>query len=286
MPDRNEYPPGVPCWADTSQKDPDAAADFYRGLFGWEFEQVTPEGANERYLIGRLRGRAVAAIGSLPENGPPSPVWNTYIAVDSADAAASRAREAGGTVAMGPFDVTDAGRMAVLADPEGAVHCVWEAKRSIGAEVVNEPNAVSFNGLHTRDPEGAAAYYGAVFGWVPADYGDGVQLWRLPGYGDHLEKHDPGLRQRLAEGGAPAGFEDVVATLNPIPDDQPDTPPHWSVTFGVEDADATAARATELGAKLVVPPTDVPWVRMTVIADPQGAMFIASQYKPENAQAG
>jgi uncharacterized protein len=90
----------------------------------------------------------------------------------------------------------------------------------------------------------------------------------------------------MAEAGAPKGFEDVVATINPIADDQPDTPAHWSVTFGVADADATAAKAAELGGTVIVPPFDAPWVRMTVIADPQGATFIASKFAPENKDLG
>jgi hypothetical protein len=107
-------------------------------------------------------------------------------------------------------------------------------------------------------------------------------MWTLPGYGDHLEQGDPELRKRMAEVGAPAGFEDVVASINQIPDDQPDVPAHWNVTFAVDDADAIAAKATELGGKVIAPPFDAPWVRMTVIADPQGATFIASKFVLEN----
>ena len=111
-------------------------------------------------------------------------------------------------------------------------------------------------------------------------------MWTLPGFGDFLEADSPALRKQMAEAGAPEGFEDVVASINPIPDDQPDTPPHWSVTFGVDDADATAARASELGGKLIVPPFDAPWTRMSIISDPQGATFIASQFVPENKDLG
>ena len=107
-------------------------------------------------------------------------------------------------------------------------------------------------------------------------------MWTLPGYGDYLERDNPDLRKQMAQGGAPAGFEDVVATINPIPADQPDTPPHWSVTFAVDDADATASKASELGGTVIVPPFDAPWVRMTVISDPQGATFIASKFVAEN----
>jgi hypothetical protein len=104
----------------------------------------------------------------------------------------------------------------------------------------------------------------------------------LPGYGDHLERIHPGIRKQVAEVGGPPGFEDVVASINPITDDQPDVPPHWNVTFAVDNADATAAKATELGGKVIAPPFDAPWVRMSVIADPQGATFIASKFVPEN----
>jgi predicted enzyme related to lactoylglutathione lyase len=286
MPERNGYVPGVPCWVDTSQPDPEAAVDFYRGLFGWQFEDVMPPGSEGQYFIARLRGGDVAAVGSIPEAAPPVAMWNTYIWVDSADDTASKARDAGGGVLMEPFDVMDAGRMAVFTDPEGAAFCVWQAKELMGAKVVNEPGSLNFNGLATRDVAGAKAFYGSVFGWSTLNVGGGAEMWTLPGYGDYLERDNPDLRKQLAEAGGPAGFEDVVASINPTPDDQPDTPAHWSVTFAVDDADATAARASELGGRVVVPPFDAPWVRMTIINDPQGATFIASKFVPENKDLG
>jgi uncharacterized protein len=286
MPERDGYIPGVPCWVDTSQPDPEAAVDFYRGLFGWEFEDVMPPGAEGTYFIARLRGGDVAAVGSIPEGAPPLALWNTYVAVDSADDAASKVRDAGGGVMMEPFDVMDAGRMAAFADPEGAAFFVWQAKQLKGAQIVNESGSLNFNGLATRDVEGAKSFYGSVLGWTTLDLGGGFEMWTLPGYGDYLERDNPDLRKVVAEAGGPAGFEDVVASIDPLPDDRPDTPPHWSVTFAVDDADATASRATELGGKVMVPPVDAPWVRMTVIEDPQGATFIASKYAPENKDLG
>ena len=107
-------------------------------------------------------------------------VWNTYIWVENADAAAAKAREAGGSVVNEPFDVTDAGRMAVLADPEGAVFCVWQARKHKGARVVNEPGSLNFNVLSIRDPEAAKSFYAAVFGWTTLDLGAG-EFWALPG---------------------------------------------------------------------------------------------------------
>jgi predicted enzyme related to lactoylglutathione lyase len=233
MPERDGYLPGVPCWIDTSQPDPEAAVPFY--------------------------------------------IW-----VESADDCAAKVLDAGGRVVMEPFDIMDAGRMAVFTDPEGAAFCVWQANAHKGAQIVNEAGSLNFNGLNTRDAQGAKSFYGSVFGWEALGLGGGAEMWRLPGYGDFLERSDPGIRERMAQTGAPEGFEDVVATLNPIAPDQPEIPAHWSVTFAVDDADATAERALELGGQVLTPPFDAPWVRMTVIADPQGATFIASKFVPEN----
>jgi uncharacterized protein len=141
---------------------------------------------------------------------------------------------------------------------------------------------LNFNGLNTRDVDGAKSFYGSVFGWTTLALPGGAEMWTLSGYGDYLERDNPGLRERVAEVGGPKGFEDVVASINPIPDDQPNTPAHWSVTFAVDDADAIAARATERGGTVIVPPFDAPWVRMTIINDPQGATFIASKFVAEN----
>jgi predicted enzyme related to lactoylglutathione lyase len=282
MPPRNEYPAGVPCWVDTSQPDPKAAADFYGGLFGWKLENVMPPDSDAEYFIAEINGGQAAGVGSIPEGLPEMAMWNTYVAVESADETASKVKEAGGSVLMEPFDIGDSGRMAVFADPEGAAICVWQAKDMIGATVVNEHGTVNFNDLNTRDVDGAKAFYGAVFGWTTLDLGGGVEMWTLPGYGDHLERDNPDMRKNMEEMGGPKGFEDVVANLNPIPDDQPDTPAHWGVTFAVDDADAAASKATELGGEVLAPPMDLPWVRMTVLRDPQGATFVASKFVPEN----
>jgi predicted enzyme related to lactoylglutathione lyase len=281
MSDQDRYIAGVPCWVDTTQPDPGAAADFYGKLFGWELEDSMPADAPGSYLMARLGGGDVAAISSPMGEAPPVATWNTYVWVDDAEETATKVRDAGGSVLSEPFDVMDAGRMAVCADPAGAVFCVWQPKSHRGAGVVNEHGAFVFNVLNTRDLETAAKFYGAVFGWELIDVG-GAPMWALPAYGDFLEQRTPGLRENMAGMGAPPRFEEVVASANPIPDDQPDVPPHWGVTFAVDDADAIAARATELGGQVVVPPFDAPWVRMTVITDPQGAAFTASKFVPEN----
>lgn len=284
MPERDGYIAGVPCWVDTSQPDPDAAIAFYGGLFGWEFEDAKPAQSEDRYVVARLRGGDVAAVSSHLEGAAPQAVWNTYIWVEDANEAAAKAREAGGSVLTEPVEVMDAGRMAVLADPEGAAFCVWQARAHRGARIVNEPGALNFNALNTRDPEAAKRFYGALFGWTTLDLGNG-EFWTMSAYGDYLETLTPGTRERTAELGA-AGFEDVVAAITPIAGDDADTPAHWSVTFSTDDADATAAKATELGGTVLVAPVDAPYSRLTVLRDPRGATFSATAFVPENKNVG
>ncbi len=279
MPERSEYMPGVPCWIDSNQPDAKAALPFYEGLFGWEFENVMPPEAGGEYFIGRIRGGDVAAVAPVPEGMPPMAMWSTYVAVASVDESAEKVRAAGGSVFQGPFDVGPAGRMAVIADPQGAIFCLWEAKGNIGANVVNENGALNFNTLTTGDDAAAEAFYGAVFGWkllsIPAG-----KFWTLPGYGDHLEESAPGLREQMAQMGAPDGFIDAVAMVRPLAGGGR---PNWSVTFGADDIDATAKKVAELGGTVVVEPHDEPWTKTATFQDPQGATFLASQFVAENA---
>ncbi|MGI9118741.1 MAG: VOC family protein [Acidimicrobiales bacterium] len=285
MQTRDVYPPGVPCWVDTEQPDPEAATAFYGGLFGWEFERRTPPASPEQYFIARLRGHTVAGIGSQPEAAPPTPVWTSYVSVESADDAATKAKQAGGSVLAEPFDVADAGRVAVVADRSGAMFGIWQPKGRKGAELVNEAGSWNSSSLNTRDLQGAQDIYGAVFGWEAngvALEADDFAFWRLPGYGDFLDELNPGTSAAMLEMGAPEGFEDAVAWLVPMTDQQlpAEAPPHWDITFGAENADVTAERAEQLGATVLVPPMDAPWVRVTVLRDPQGAVFNASQFVP------
>jgi uncharacterized protein len=273
---RNRYPAGVPCWVDTSQRDPEAAMRFYGGLFGWEFEDRMPPDAPGRYLVARLHGLDVAGLAYQPDD---EPSWNTFICVDSAERATAQARDAGAAVVVEPFEVSGAGRMAVLADPTGAVFCVWQATGHHGAQLVNAPGAWNWSDLYTPDPKRAEPFYGAVFGWktTDVDFGDAgsVTMWRRPGYGDALEALDPGIRDRHAEAGAPEGFTDAVGWL--IRDDGPS---RWHVTFSVDDTDAAVERATKLGAEVLTPAYDAGPVRLAVLRDPQGAVFAVSRYDP------
>jgi len=290
MLDRDGYPHGVPCWIDTAQPDPEAATAFYGGVFGWEFEDRLPPQAPGRYLVARKDGLTVAAITSQDATTPPAPTWDTSIWVDDVDAAAAAVADAGGAVLAGPEDVGPpggdrAGRFATCTDPQGARFLLWQAGTNRGAQRVNADGSWNFSELSTDDTAAAAAFYGQVFGWEvdEPDEEMGAALVRLPGYGDALELREPGLRERQASVGVPAGFEDAVAWLQPLPAERVPTGEgaHWSVTFAVDDCDGTVERVTQRGGTVLAPPLDVGVVRTATVRDPQGAVFVVSSYHPE-----
>ncbi len=231
MREREGFPAGVPAWIDTNQPNPTGAAAFYEGLFGWRFEERIAGGRpGGPYLVATLDGRDVAAVSSEPGDSAASgPVWNSYIAVDDADASAAKVRDEGGTIIRESFDLGDAARSAVCADPSGAVFGLLQPGSIKGAQVVNVPGSWNFSELNTRDPEGAKRFYGSVFGWE-ADEADMGALagWmlRLPGYADFLEQFDPGIRQRHADFGAPPGFSECIG---------------WILQLEAEDASRTGA---------------------------------------------
>ena len=287
MPERDGYIPGVPCWVDASVPEPEAVLGFYRDLFGWEFENRMPPGDPQgQYHVARLPDGDVAAVGSIPEGAPPIAMWNTYIAVESADATADRVRDAGGAVAMEPFDIPGAGRMAVLTDPEGAAFCVWQAGEHKGATVVNEHGALNFNGLETRDAEGAKAFYGAVFGWTTLELPgrrrdvDPPRLRRPPGK-PPARPSRPDRRRRRPAGLRGRGGE-------PQPDRGRSTGRAGPLERHVRRRRRPRGRRAcpRAGRDVLVEPMDLPWSRLTVISDPQGATFIASQFVVENKDLG
>src|ERR1700690_649940 len=129
MSKRTSYTQGTPNWVDLQTSDQAAAKEFYAGLFGWSYDdQPMPQGPV--YSMALLGDEPVAAIApqspDMAAAGVP-PMWNTYLAVDSADDAAAKVEAAGGQVAMAPFDVMDAGRMAFVLDPGGAAVGLWQA---------------------------------------------------------------------------------------------------------------------------------------------------------------
>jgi predicted enzyme related to lactoylglutathione lyase len=249
MGERTSYAPGTFSWAELVTSDAAAGKDFYSGLFGWGYDDM-PIGDGQVYSMAVVDGSNLAA---LYESDQP-PHWNCYVTVASADDAVARAREVGANVMSEPFDVLDAGRMAVLADPQGAVVCVWEARGSIGARLVNAPGALTWCDLLTGDPDGAAEFYAALFGWTTMD---------IPGAGGYRvvrngERSNGGIMP-FAVAGLPA-----------------DTPAGWMPYFGHEDTGRAIEQAQSAGGRVVHGPMRVPAGSFAAIADPQGAVFAVS----------
>jgi uncharacterized protein len=247
MGERTSHQPGTFSWTDLSTSDTDGAKRFYTELFGWEFEDQPIPGDGGHYTMLRKDGKDVAALYQAQEGQPT--VWASYVTVDSADRAAARATDLGGTILMEPFDVMEAGRMAVIQDPTGAVVSAWEPHGSIGASLVNVPGALTLNQLSTKDPQRAEEFYAALFGWRMEEISGGEE----PYWGIYLGDR-------------------VNGGLLPLSPDS-DIPPHWLTYFGCEDVDVDADRIGQLGGRVTFPPTDVPGGRILVAQDPQGAMF-------------
>jgi uncharacterized protein len=248
MGERTRHAPGTFSWADLTTTDGAGAKAFYTALFGWEAEDIPLPGGGV-YVMLRKDGRDAAALSEPPEEQPPG--WQLYVTVADVDAAAAAVAEHGGVVAAGPFDVMDAGRMAVAQDPAGAYLSLWQPAARIGAEVVNEPGALTLSQLNTTDPERARAFYEAVFGWrfeAMAEEGGEAPYWGIF-LGDRVN----GGMMPLPPGG--------------------DAPPHWLVYFGSESVDADAGRIEQLGGQVLLAPMDVPDGRILFATDPQGATF-------------
>jgi predicted enzyme related to lactoylglutathione lyase len=247
MPEMTAYEPGTPSWVDLGSPDTAAAAAFYKTLFGWEFQDAGPDAGGYGMLT--LNGKSVAGLGPAQNPGPP--YWTTYVSTDDADAAAARVSAAGGTVIVPPMDVMDAGRMAVAADPTGAVISLWQPNQMIGAAVVNDPGAFCWNELHSRDTAAAGEFYEKVFGWKPDTNDMGGMAYT------EFKLNDK-----------------TIAGMMTMPEMVPaEAPSYWLVYFTVTDCDAAVATATGAGGSVMAPAMDIPIGRFAILADPQGAMF-------------
>jgi uncharacterized protein len=248
MGERTSYPPGTFSWAELVTSDADAAKSFYTSVFGWEYdEQPIPEGGT--YSMALRDGKSVAALYAADQ----PPHWNCYVTVASLDDTVARAGEHGGGVMAEPFDVMDVGKMAVITDPAGAALCLWQPGTSIGATLVNTPGAMTWNDLVTPDPDGAAAFYGALFGWTTEEMPDsgGYRVIR------NGERNNGG-----------------IVTLDP---DRmgADTPPSWMPYFGHEDVERLAGEVGGLGGQVFSGPMRMPQGTIAVLSDPQHAVFAA-----------
>lgn len=246
MSEISEYRQGTPCWVDLSTQDRPAAMDFYAAVFGWRYE-VAPA-AQHFYTTAQVRGLGAAGIITPP--GPPQPpAWATYLAIDDVAALDASVPELGGRSLTGVVTVPgdDEIRMALLMDPTGAMFGAWQAKGGSGAAVANEPGSFIWNELMTQDPQTARKFYSAAFGLEISD--------PMSADFDYTTIRSDG-RNVGGIGRAPDGV-----------------PAHWVTYFAVADTDATAAAVRANAGTVVSEPTDSPYGRVAMCADPQGATF-------------
>jgi uncharacterized protein len=242
MTDKSSYLPGTPCWIDLGSSDIKRSVAFYRALFGWEGVEQGPGSGG--YTMFTLRGRNVAAVSPLTDDGTPAR-WRVYISTADADETTHLARNAGATVLVEPMDVLTAGRMTAYLDPTGAAINVWQPDQHYGAQIVDEPNTWTWSELLTREIDVSIEFYAAVFDW-------GIR--RDPHYNE------------FQHGGA------SIAGLMTMPDMVPaEVSPFWIPSIAVDDVDASIARAVELGGAIRVPGQDFGAGRFAVIDDLDGA---------------
>jgi len=249
----DRHPPGSFSWFELATTDQNAAKNFYTALFGWTVED-TPMGPGDFYSKFKLQGRDAAAAYTMRKEqraqGVP-PHWMLYVAVAGADEAVTRAAQLGGTVLNPAFDVMDFGRMAVLQDPFGAIFSIWEGRRQQGTEIGGVDGSVCWADLSTPAPERAQPFYSGLFGW---------ELTASP--------NDPSGYLHIKNG------EDFIGGVPPAEYHSPQAPPHWLLYFQTSDVEASAARAEQLGGRVLMPPRKMENVgTWSVVADPQGAMF-------------
>jgi uncharacterized protein len=262
MSERTSYAPGTPSWVDLGTPDVDAAATFYGAVLGWDVPELPNSAEMGGYRRAKKDGADVAGMMPLMQEGQP-PAWSTYVAVADADATVAAVKEAGGSVIAEPMDVMDLGRMAIFADPTGAVFGIWQPGTFAGAARVNEPGALAWNELGTRDPGAAKAFYAAVFGWAFRDNDMG----------------EMGTYTEWLDGEASiGGMMDVSGRL---PDE---IPAHWLVYFAVDNTDATIETVKSSGGNLSFGPIDIPAGRFAIVTDPFGAAFAVIQLADASAQ--
>lgn len=254
-----EFAPGTPNWVDMGSPDIEATRRFYTGLFGWTAQVGSPETGG--YTMFLKNGAPVAGAGPQQEGDTQPPHWGGYIATADADATAAQVQQAGGRVVMAPMDVMQFGRMAIFADPEGAVFGVWQGREMSGAGLVNSPGAMTWLELLTHQPDQAGRFYPAVFDWSPTERqmaeGGTYTMWRCAG--------------KPVAGMFPLGGVDWGA----------DVTAQWVVYFEVEDCDGTVAHARELGADVMAGPRDIEPGRFAMIRDPQGVSFAIIAMDPD-----
>lgn len=264
MPSIDNHKPGSFCWYELATTDQAAAKNFYTSLFGWSVNDY-PMGPSEVYSMFGLEGKEVGAAYTLrPEQrsqGVP-PHWMVYVAVENADEIARRAGELDAAVYAGPFDVADYGRMAVMADPTGAVFSIWQAKQHPGVGIEGVDGSACWVDLTTPDTERAQKFYSELFGWTTGADKDSGYI--------HIQNG-----------------EEYIGGMQSSAQRNAQAPPHWMIYFLASDCDAFAGKAKDLGGQVLLPPTEMENVgRMGILRDPQGAVFALFQPAPRQGQKG
>lgn len=242
------WPAGTPCWVDMMTNDLHNGCVFYEGLFGWHLA----DGGSTGYVMAEVDGRSVAGLGELPpEQQDGVPTWVTYLAADDAVTTAARITAAGGLVVVEPFEIPDAGVLALAADPTGGIFGIWQAGPHPGIRLANVAGAPIWNELMTRGYSAAKDFYADVFGYTYTEMSEGDLVYST------IE----------VDGNTVGGLGVLPA------DEAPDVPAHWRVYFAVEDTDEAVDCALRLGGILLSPPADSPYGRMADVSDPQGGRF-------------
>ena len=257
-----KHAPGSFCWIELATSDQKASKHFYGALFGWTAND-TPMGPGDFYTIFQLEGRDVAAGYSLRKEQRAQAVpshWMLYVAVESAEATASKVVPAGGKVLVPPLDVATYGKMAILQDPTGPVLSIWEPKGNKGTGLAGVGGTLCWADLSSPDPGRAAKFYHELFGWKATSDND---------------DNPPSGYQHIQNG------EEFIGGILPNAEGKSKIPPHWLAYFMVSNCDLSAAKAKELGAGFLMPPTTLEGVgRLAVVADPQNAVFAIFQPLP------
>ena len=246
-------------WHDLNTKDLQGSQRFYGEIVNWTFK-------SDSDYVHISAGSHM--IGGMRQMGPQEPYptsWLGYIVVDDVDAAVGKITSAGGQVHMPPMKLENVGTFAVAADPSGGVFAPWKSARAgEDAERTSMPPMFTFSWdeLVTTNPEAAAKFYASVFGWkpnaMPMGNGETYTLFERPGV-----KNDAGMQ--VAAGGMMKAPPGVPYSF-------------WLPYVQVDNCDALCARATRLGAKVMVPGTDIPNVgRFACWMDPQGASIAVIQ---------
>lgn len=256
MADIKSYKPGTFCWAELVASDSGKAKEFYGKLLGWEFTDV-PLGNDMFYSMAYLNGKGAGALYQMwPEQREIGvhTNWGGYVSVADVEESAKKVESLGGRVIVGPMDVFDAGKMAGIVDPVGAVFYIWQPLNHIGAAVFGETGAVCWYELMTRDDDASAAFYNGLFGW-------------------NAQKQDfSGIQYTILMNGNSA-VGGMLKTEEGMPSG-------WFVYFAVGDCDKSVEDAVSLGGRVLNPPMNVEGAgRMAFLMDSQGAMF--SVIKPD-----